>query len=942
MPTLLNDCGCCAGIGALVPEPLFNRPGLSQVSYRIGTHFDFLQSALALLSDPRFPALRSLTTRETDDFTIALLDGWATLADVFTFYQERIANECWLRTATERDSILRLAQLIGYRLKPGVAAQTPLSFLLDETPGAPSAVTVAIGTKVQSVPGEDEKPQTFETIEELKARVEWNALEPALTTPPVIATGLTSLYLKGTATNLQPGDALLIVGDERANGATVYPDKERWDMRLLVSVTPDHKNERTLVTWQKGLGKASIQPGAANPRVYALRQRAALFGHNAPDPTLIPNAPLEPEKEDETDKQPLMATARARVVSEMTINPELADSLGSLLELKPKKRDWAGLTTPSVVLDLDNAYPKIVTGSWLSLTNSAGYVELYKCNSVAFPSRVDFALSGKVTRIVPDTTEHFEFFRIRDTQVHAQSELLEITSGPLLVPTSGSIASRLSRDRGLLAPIEGSVITLDRLVPPLPVGRKVMITGKFVRAQVVASSFTLTALNGLQTKKISRGATLIVTALPSLLSMSEVKWTLRTDEGFEGTVATGLTNLSLTTAKSDDPEVSEAAVVQSCEGNPTILSLQSPLTHLFDRATVTIAANVAEASHGESVSEILGNGDASQPNQTFKLRQTPALTYTRSTKPGGAESSLQIRVNDLLWHEEPTLFGRGPRERIFTTEMADDGSVAVRSGDGIHGARLPSGSQNVKATYRRGIGLEGLVRAGQLSTLLTRPPGLKSAINALAAEGADDPETFANAQQNAPLTVLTLERVVSLTDYENFSRAYSGIAKALATWTWDGRTRGVFITVAGPLWAEVSPALAQDLIAAIRDAGDPFVPVRVVSYAEALFRVAAQIKIDPDYENDKVLTAAGDALRDAFSFEKRSFGQPVGLSEVMALLQAVAGVVAVNITRLHRTGAPAIVNARLEANLPSGGDPNSLGAAELLSLDPAPINLEAM
>src|SRR5207253_10195459 len=113
--------------------------------------------------------LRSLTTRDSDDFTIALLDGWATLADVLTFYQERIANEFWLRTATERDSIRRLAQLIGYRLRPGVAAETPLSFLLDQAPGAPTEVTVEIGTRVQSVPGAKEKAQTFETIEELDA-----------------------------------------------------------------------------------------------------------------------------------------------------------------------------------------------------------------------------------------------------------------------------------------------------------------------------------------------------------------------------------------------------------------------------------------------------------------------------------------------------------------------------------------------------------------------------------------------------------------------------------------------------------------------------------------------------------------------------------------------------------------------------------------------------
>ena len=111
MATPLNDCSCCEGITALVPEPLSNRPGLAQVSYRVGAHGDFLASALAALSDPQFGALRGLTTRDNDDFTIALLDGWAALADVLTFYQERIANELWLRTATERDSILRLAQL---------------------------------------------------------------------------------------------------------------------------------------------------------------------------------------------------------------------------------------------------------------------------------------------------------------------------------------------------------------------------------------------------------------------------------------------------------------------------------------------------------------------------------------------------------------------------------------------------------------------------------------------------------------------------------------------------------------------------------------------------------------------------------------------------------------------------------------------------------------
>ena len=47
----------------------------------------------------------------------------ACVADVLGFYQERIANEGYLRTATERRSVLELARTIGYELKPGVAAR---------------------------------------------------------------------------------------------------------------------------------------------------------------------------------------------------------------------------------------------------------------------------------------------------------------------------------------------------------------------------------------------------------------------------------------------------------------------------------------------------------------------------------------------------------------------------------------------------------------------------------------------------------------------------------------------------------------------------------------------------------------------------------------------------------------------------------------------------
>ena len=814
MPTKLN------AITAIVPGQVFNRPGLSQVRYRVGTQVDFLRSALAALSDPEFSALRSLTTRDTDDFTIALLDGWATLEDVLTFYQERIANEFWLRTATERDSILRLAQLIGYRLKPGVAAETRLSFFLDETPGAPTEVPLEVGTKVQSVPGTNEKAQTFETVEEINARVEWNAIKPQVTQTFVPQFGDTHVYLKGTATNLKPGDALLFVGSEREQ----FSGSERWDFRRVTKVIPDFDANRSRVEWAQGLGTTSphVVLPSANPKVYALRVRASLFGFNAPHPLTLSN----------------------------DVRSHYGFTDGS---------DWT-FTIAGQTIDLDTTYPGILANSWLVLSEPT-YQELYRATSVIEAAQAKYTLAGKTTRVALDTNENLDLFRnhYRETMVFGQSELLEIADAPITTP------------------VTGATIDLAQPAADLVEGQWLVASGTdSATGESISELVQISAINGAK-----------LTVTPAL-KKSYIRLGSKPEESF------------------------------------------------------SLNANVARATHGETVSEIVGSGDGSTANQNFKLKQAPALTYTRSTAPGGMESSLQIRVNDLLWHEVPTLFGRQSRERVFTTDMADDGSVIVRFGDGVRGARLPSGAQNLKATYRRGSGLDGLVRAGQLTSLLTRPPGLKSVLNPFAAEGADEPESFANAQQNAPLTVLTLERVVSLEDYENFSRSYAGIAKALATWTWDGRTRGVFLTLAAPLGAPVSNSLIADLITAIHAAGDPFVPVRAVSYQKRLFKVAGKIKIDPDYEAEKVLAAANDTLRDTFSFGKRQFGQPVNLSEVIALVQAVDGVVAVDIDSLYLTGEAVKLNSRLEAELPHGGDPASLGAAELLTLDPAPIDLEVM
>ncbi|HEY0178458.1 MAG TPA: putative baseplate assembly protein, partial [Dokdonella sp.] len=92
------DCGCCSGVQVATPVPEENRPGRSRISHRPGRYATFAGTMQARLSSTDFPELAALRTRAPDDPSLALCDAFAVAADVLSFYQDRIANEGYLRT----------------------------------------------------------------------------------------------------------------------------------------------------------------------------------------------------------------------------------------------------------------------------------------------------------------------------------------------------------------------------------------------------------------------------------------------------------------------------------------------------------------------------------------------------------------------------------------------------------------------------------------------------------------------------------------------------------------------------------------------------------------------------------------------------------------------------------------------------------------------------
>jgi len=864
------DCHCDT-TAARTPLSIANRPGLSAIAYRVGTQPQFKSGMLADLG--QVPGLK---TRADDDFSIGLLDAWACVADTLTFYQERIANESYLRTATERRSLVELGRLIDYRARPGVAAGAYLAFTIEDAPGAPELaaqpLTVAAGLKVQSIPAQGALPQTFETVEAIEARPEWNAMRARSTQDQPLSADMQTITVQGTSTNVAPGDSILIVagaGDDQRKvqrvvkvtadtvGGTMRidlvadpPDPPRFVFRGLppaiffpqrVGLTTSFVAANILgyswrqadlsafafaqnwslraltrnIAWQ--IARLVLPPQTG---VFAFRDRAAIFGHNAAKWTSASG--VTPSWEGRT----------------------LADDDNGVREIC-----------------LDRTYPGVIEGSWAVLESPSDR-QIYRVEHTTELSRADFGLSAKVTRLRLDSDTDFSTFTVRETTVLARSDALALAQLPIVDD------------------VEGASVTLDNVYLGLKAGQTVILTG------------TRSDLDGVVESEA--------------MTIADVQFTA----GF------------------------------------TTLVFQRSLADSYIRSTVTINANVAAATHGETVQETLGGGDGGQRHQRFTLGQQP-LTYVSSDDPSGGASTLQVRANGVLWHEAPNFFDRGPGERVYVTHTSEAGKTTVEFGDGLEGARPPTGSDNIRATYRKGMGTGGNVDARQLSLLLTRPAGVRGVTNPLLASGGTDREPGDSIRRNAAVTIMTMDRVVSLKDYGDFAAAFAGVAKAMASpWIWSGHARGVFLTVAGPGGADLSSdgSTYANLLAAIRKAGGSHVPVRMQSYRKAFFRLSGTVTVAADAQVDVVVAAVEAALRASFSFEVRSFGQPVDLSDVMAVMQAVPGVIAIDLDELARTDhiSRIRVTGPLPAALPQVARNGVLLAAELLVLDPRPVDLKGV
>jgi hypothetical protein len=476
---------------------------------------------------------------------------------------------------------------------------------------------------------------------------------------------------------------------------------------------------------------------------------------------------------------------------------------------------------------LDGAFPRTGAGSPVGIRSTPGddLFKPYETVSAAVGPRNVYGLRGNATRIDVGATWWPE-----GGKPQSDTELQAVLQGTRVLCDAEELELAEQPRQDPVGP--ASSIECDGVVPGLHAGRKVIIEGAELHAGVEASE-------------------------PSrwLVDLVDVDHNIRR----------------------------EIFGDRFC----TTIGFAPALPARLRRETVRIYANVIEASHGESTYEALGAGDAGHAFQHMALSR-PELTHVPAPTPGGVEAALTVSVNDVPWSLCNDFESSGPAAEHFVPARDDQQRTSIQFGDGVTGARLPTGQDNVRAAYRAGLGRKGNVAAGRINLAVGAPLGVKKVINPLPSQGGADPDGLRQIRRRAPLAVTAMDRLVSAADFADFARNFAGIGKASAACL--GGV--VHVTVAGLDEAPLRPdsPVMRNLRHAMGIYGDPSQRFALHDREAALLILAANVRVDPRREWTKMEPALRAALLTKFSYDEAEFGQDALLSDAIQTLQSIDGV----------------------------------------------------
>lgn len=890
----------------------WNRAGLRRFRYVDGNAVTFLELLRAELAD-RFPHWREVTNlpvTETEserqermleqyhaprrDWAWEIARVLARSSSVLTEHLDAYANEGFLGTATQWDTVRRLVEMIDYHPAPPASASTRLVIEAKE------AGTLPVGFAVKHTPADGSPPVVFETLEELKLETLLNGLRPAEYNRNQERLGGDLLLLEGEVEDLKTGEPL-VLEDEQSGVLRAYliVGTRTVAGNTEVRVTPrlSHRLRKgyTLIHAKPAEGLAPMGPaakGAELERVLRLTEEPA---------GLLPGMVIHIDDGAEelyrrvysvtgkrlvldTDLGPLrLDTARVGYPVTITVSAQEerpVNNPGSVIYALRVAGDWSRLADRRVVQETVDAKKQkhlpfyTVTAARYHPADSDHPRKGYTILTVSWlKSDHPFPLDNPQTLLVPPVGagpwQADTFLEKQDGHLPAA-----IVTGKPKKTTAGDLAVVVMGQQAAWARLASVSVDLDREEATLTAedgwddrgGGDFFLTETKVYAHFKE---TLRTVAWQENRQPVTGSRIPLASVPSALEKGRVLMVERTDDATAAFFTT----------------------VARMEGTTLVLARDLPSG--FTRGNTLIAGNVVLSGHGESKGEkVLGSGDATRANQSFVFAEAGVSFVADPTQPAGVRAAIDLSVAGRVWEQVGSFAASGPTDHHYTVRMTEAGYLLIAFGDGVRGRRLPTGVNNVRLTFRSGTGLAGNLPAGS-PFKPSRPHRLVDKVRQpLAATGGNDREGVESLRENAPATLLTLERAVSLDDFAWLAMSQSSVwqARAFSRPTGLGRNDKVEVVVV-PAGGGALGTLAATLTAFLVANAVPEVEVTVLPYESRTFALEVLLTVDSAaYNPDTVTAAVKVALQDAFSLRKRKLGQDLYLSEVYQVVEGVTGV----------------------------------------------------
>lgn len=354
-------------------------------------------------------------------------------------------------------------------------------------------------------------------------------------------------------------------------------------------------------------------------------------------------------------------------------------------------------------------------------------------------------------------------------------------------------------------------------------------------------------------------------------------------------------------------------VVFSTQSDLVLAYRSTDTVYAFHGEDISFRAENAAVDLSDIAGKLLGysNGTA---NQEFPLDEDNVPT-----------GSIKIFVKESgvwnEWSQVEHLQDYGPTDDVFQVSVSGTGVVSVMFGEGVSG-RIPPQDAGIKTAYISGGGTIGNVSVGTLTKWDYIPLDEEeiranvTVTNELPATGGSDPETDNSIRYNAPRALRTLNRAVTLEDFSNLALTVGGVSKANAVA--DSRSSvTVYVApvddgreVPGFVGALDNPGeqtagmdtLINGVELYLSDKVQIGTTVTVLAPTYTAVSLGILYSVLPNYQSAVVETNIKKYLVEGFSYENMDFAEVLTPEEVEFKLRQVPGVSNIRLESMHRGG----------------------------------------